>query len=65
MTFIHGADNKIRFLVLFQDVSKKATVIQKYTHISLRTIQRWIKKTEDNISILERREGQGRRRDYS
>ena len=27
---------------------------------SLRTIQRWIKDTEDNINILERQEGSGR-----
>jgi transposase len=61
MTFKHDFDDKIRFLVLYQDVSKKATVIQKYTGISLRNIQRWIQKTEENINILEREEGQGRK----
>jgi transposase len=61
MTFEHHFDNKIRFLVLYQDVSKKPTVIQKYTGISLRTIQRWIQKTEENVNILERQAGQGRK----
>jgi hypothetical protein len=61
MPFEHNIDDKVRFLVLYQDVSKKPTVIQKYTNISLRNIQRWIKETEENINILERRKGSGRR----
>lgn len=65
MTFIHTFDNKIRFLVLYQDVSKKSTVIQKYTGISLRTIQDWTAKTEQNINILEHAKGQGRKRSIS
>ena len=61
MTFIHDIDNKIRFLVLYQDVSKKASVIQKYTGLNIRTIYNWIEKTEQNINILEKAQGQGRR----
>ena len=61
MTFIHHIDDKIRFLVLYQDVTKKATTIQKYTGISIRTIYDWIDKTEKNVNILEKAQGQGRR----
>ena len=61
MPFHHDIENKIRFIVVYQDVSKKPTVIQKYTKIGLRNIQRWIKDTEENINILERRPGSGRR----
>jgi transposase len=61
MTFIHNFDNKIRFLVIYQDVSKKPTVIQKHTGIQLGTIYSWIQKTEQDINILERAKGQGRK----
>jgi len=61
MVFFHEFDDKVRFLVIYQDVSKKPSVIEKHTKINIRTIQRWIKETEENINILERREGQGRK----
>jgi len=61
MPFHYDIEDKIRFIVVYQDVSKKPTVIQKYTKIGLRNIQRWIKDTEENINILERRPGSGRR----
>ena len=61
MPFHHDIEDKIRFIVVYQDVSKKPTVIQKYTKIGLQNIQRWIKDTEENINILERRPGSGRR----
>ena len=61
MTYFHTFDNKVRFLVIYQDVSKKASVIAKYTSINLRTIYDWIKKIENNVNIMEHAEGQGRK----
>ena len=61
MPFHHDIEDKIRFIVDYQDVSKKPTVVQKYIKIGLRNIQSWIKDTEENINILERRPGSGRR----
>jgi len=59
MAFENHFDNKIRFLVIHQDVTKKPTTIQKYKGINLRSIYSWIEKTEQNINILERQKGQG------
>jgi len=61
MTYIHPFDDKTRFLVIYQDVSKKPSVISKYTGISQRTISDWISKIERNINIFENQPGQGRK----
>jgi len=61
MPFSHTFDNKTRFLVIYQDVTKKPTSIAKYTGISIRTIYDWIKKIENDINIFKNAEGQGRK----
>ena len=54
MTFIHHNDDKIRFLVLYQDVTRKATTIQKYIGISIRTIYDQIDKTEKKCQHIRK-----------
>jgi len=61
MTFSYQFDEPTLFLVLYQHVSKKATVIHKYSKIPQATIYRYIEKIEKNINILEQQKGQGRK----
>jgi hypothetical protein len=51
MTLEYEFDDKVRFLVIYQTVTKKASSIQHYTGIKIRTIYDWIKKLK-KISIF-------------
>jgi len=61
MTFSFDFEEPTLFLVLYQHVSRKASVIHKYSKIPQATIYRYIHKIEKNINILERQKGQGRK----
>jgi len=60
MTFQHHIDNKTNFLVLFLDAQIKATRIAKILNMSLRTVQDWISKTNQNQDIRKVQKGRGR-----
>ena len=57
MTFQHHIDNKTNFLVLFLDAQIKATRIAKILNMSLRTVQDWISKTNQNQDIRKVQKG--------
>ena len=59
MTLKHHLDNKTRFLVLFLDAKMKATRIAKILKLSVRTIQAWVRKTNDTQDIRKIRKGRG------
>lgn len=61
MTLEYEFDDKVRFLVIYQTVTKKASSIQHYTGIKIRTIYDWIQKIEEDIDILAHQPGQGRK----
>jgi transposase len=58
----HEIDDKIRFLVIYQDVTKSVPSIQHYTGIAESTIKYWITRTKANENILEVNSGRGRKR---
>lgn len=60
MTFTFTFDQPTLFLVLYQHVSKKPSVINKYSKIPTRTIYNYIDQIGKNKNILERQQGQGR-----
>ncbi|KAL4496951.1 hypothetical protein ABPG72_002107 [Tetrahymena utriculariae] len=63
MTFYKELDNKIRFIVIYQDVTKKASRIQKILNIALSTIYDWIRKIEDNVDIFQVQDGRGKKQE--
>jgi transposase len=62
MVFTKDFDNKTRFLVLFQDVTKTASRISKYLSISESTIYRWISQIENDEDIFVTKPGRGRKK---
>ena len=48
----HKIDNKIRFLVIYQDITKNVNSIVQYTGIPERTVRGWVTKTENEQDIL-------------
>ena len=44
MHLTYNIDNKLRFIVIYQDITKTPTQIAKHTGIPLSTIHDWIKK---------------------
>jgi len=58
-------DNKTRFLVIYQDVTKSVCSIAKYTKISESTIRFWIRQLEKGVDIIEIKEGRGRKRNLT
>jgi transposase len=58
-------DDKTRFLVIYQDVTKTVRSIAKYTKISESTIRFWIEKLNQGIDIMEIQEGRGRKRNLT
>ena len=57
----HKIDNKIRFLVIYQDVTKNVNSIVRYTGIPERTVRDWVTKTENGQDILTTKSGRGRK----
>ena len=57
MHLTYNIDNKLRFIVIYQDITKTPTQIAKHIGIHLSTIHNWIKKIESGQDILEIQEG--------
>ena len=57
----HEIDNKIRFLVIYQDVTKNVNSIVHYTGIPERTVRDWVTKTVSGQDILTIKSGRGRK----
>lgn len=61
MSFKPNIDNKTRFLVLYLDAEMKASRVSKTLGVSLRTIQDWIRKTEEGYDVRKIASGRGRK----
>jgi transposase-like protein len=59
MALEYDIDDKIRFIVLYQDAQMKAARISKILGVSERTIYDWIHKIESDIDILEHQSWNG------
>ena len=62
LKMFYEIDDKTRFLVIYQDVTQKASSISRYTGISERTIRYWISQVENGEDILNVKEGRGRKK---
>jgi len=62
MTLENSIDNKTRFVVIYQDVTKTPTRINKLLGIPLSTIHSWIKCLQDDEDIFSVKPGRGRKR---
>ena len=65
MTFEYSIDNKTRFVVIYQDVTKTPTRISKLLGIPLSTIHSWIKSLQNDEDIFSVEPGRGRKRAIS
>jgi len=54
MTIYYDVEEKIRFIVLYQDMKMKPTRISKTIGIPERTIYRWVEKIENDFDIFEK-----------
>ena len=59
MNLTYDIDNKTKFLVIYQCVTRSVRSINKYTEIPLSTIHSWINKIEQGIDIMEKKQGGG------
>ena len=57
----HKINNKIQFLVIYQDVTKNMNSTVRYTGMSERTVREWVTKTENGQDILTIKSGRGRK----
>jgi len=55
-------DDKTRFLVIYQDVTKCVNSLVKYTKIPERTIHYWIEEIQSGRDIMKVKEGRGRKK---
>lgn len=61
MVFSYDIDDKLRFIVLYQDVTKSATRLSKLSGVPQSTIYNWINKLQNDQDILNIAEGRGRK----
>ena len=59
MPFDPHFDTKTKFLVLYLDAQMKASRMAKLLHTPLRTVQDWIKKTDENKDVRIIEQGRG------
>jgi transposase len=55
-------DPKMRFLILYRDVTQKLSEIHNITGIPLRTLYNWKEKLDKDENIFQVKEGRGRKR---
>ena len=57
----HEIDDKLRFLVIYQDVTTCVPSIHHYIGIPQRTLWNWVEITKAGENILESKPGKGRK----